>query len=189
MAGNPMGELVMMPRMLMRINKALTQVGDLRIPFTLIATDWYKDNMQIANLQGPGMYPDFKGDRNDTPKEQFAPRGRKVKNGMTPYMVWKQAHVGFVYPLLKLTGAALDSITIPGGPGSVRIIGPKTLVLGSSIEYLIYHQSSAPRTKMPYRPVIFNKAVYGGYANVYQTRMKRYNRIIQEYLKKAIRSI
>lgn len=183
---NPMGELVMMPRMLKRVAEAIATVGDLTVPFTLIASDWYKDNKQIEQLQGPGMYPDFVGERDETPKEAFAPRGQKVKNGMTPYMAWKQAHVGFVYPLLKLTGVALRSITVPGSSGAVRIIGKKSMTLGSSIDYLIYHQSSAPRKKMPYRPVIFNKAVYGGYANVYQTRIKRYNRIIQVYIQKRM---
>lgn len=183
------GELVMLPRMLARCKKALDSVGDCRVPFMTIASDWYKDNKQIENLKGPGMYPDFKGERDDTSKEEFAPKGRKVKDGLTPYMAWKQRHVGFVYPLLKLTGAALRSITVPGAEGSVCIVGKRELTLGSSVPYLIYHQSSAPRSKMPYRPVIFNKAVYGGYANIYQTRVKRYCRIIEAYLKKALRSI
>lgn len=155
----------------------------------LIASDWYKDNKQIGNLQGPGMYPDYVGDRDDTAKEQISKRGKKVKDGMTPYMRRKQNAVGFVYPLLKFTGRLLQSITVPGAEDSVMIVGPKTLVLGTLVDYAIYHQSAAPRKKMPYRPMIFNKAVYGGHANIFQSRMKRYTRILDVYTRKKMRSI
>lgn len=154
-----------------------------------IASDWYNDNKQIENLQGPGMYPDYVGDRDDTPRENISKRGKKVKDGMTPYMRKKQRDTGFVYPLLKYTGRLLQSITVPGSDGAVLIVGPKSLVLGTSIEYAIYHQSAAPRKKMPYRPMVFNKAVYGGHANVYQSRIKRYTRILEVYTRKKMRSI
>jgi hypothetical protein len=183
------GELVLTPSFFRKVALALSVTGDLKVPFMLIASDWYKDNRQIENLKGPGMYPDYKGERDDTAKESYAPRGKKVKDGLTPYMRKKKREVGFVYPLLKYTGRLLRSITVPGAEDAVMIVGPKSLVLGTSVDYAIYHQSAAPRKKMPYRPMIFNKAVYGGHANIYQSRIKRYNRILEVYIRKKMRSI
>lgn len=170
-----------------KIAKALQAVDDLKIPFMLIAQDWYKDNMQIKNLKGPGMYPDFKGDRYG---EKLGGKGKKVQPGYTRYMQAKENKVGFVYPLLVRTGRMIDSITIPGHSDAVMIVEKKLLVLGTNVDYAIYHQSSdMNRPIMPYRPIIFNKAVRGGFANVFQARMERYSRIINTYIAKVLHAI
>jgi phage gpG-like protein len=36
----------------------------------------------------------------------------------------------------------------------VEEVGPDRLVWGSRVPYGVYHQSSAPRTKIPYRPPV-----------------------------------
>jgi hypothetical protein len=182
------GEVVDFPKFQKRIEDAYKAVGDLSAPFTAITNDWYKDNQQIFQLGGSGMYPDFVGKRDDQDiRLHTNPRAKHLQPGLTAYMRRKEAAVGFIYPLLKFSGRLATSILDPTGDGAYHIIGKKNMAVGTEVKYAIYHQSSLPRKKMPYRPMIFNHAVYGGYANVFQSRMKRYIRTIETYIKRRLK--
>ena len=59
-----------------QVARAIKAVGDLTIPFTEIAKQFYRTNRFIFALKGKGQYPDFKGE--------------KGEDGMTPYQRYKQ---------------------------------------------------------------------------------------------------
>lgn len=115
------------------LNRAKGVSDDLRIPFSAIGQHWFQGNRAIFSLRGPGQYTDL---AESTKKE-------------------KQRKVGFVYPILKRTGALEKSITNPRDQNAIYEPGKQVLILGSRIPYGIYHQSSGPRTRLPYRPFVF----------------------------------
>ena len=57
-------------------------------------------------------------------------------------------------PILVASGQLLNSLTIQGSPGHIEFIGPDRLRIGSTVEYLRYHQSTTPRTVLPRRAPI-----------------------------------
>jgi hypothetical protein len=57
-------------------------------------------------------------------------------------------------PILVASGQLINSLTVQGSPGHVEFIGPDRMRVGSTIEYLRYHQSQTPRTVMPRRAPI-----------------------------------
>lgn len=124
------------------IKKAAEVSTDLRIPFGLILKDFYKSEAAIFKLKGPGKYPPFKGEINP-------------KTGRTKYQQEKIADVGFDYPLLVRTGSLSASLLGPNNRGSISKITNLSLTFGTSIDYGIYHQSDAPRSKIPLRKFLF----------------------------------
>lgn len=115
------------------LKEAGEKVSDLTIPLTLIAQQWFKSNRAIFDLSGPGKYVDLSD----------------------LYRKRKESQVGFVYPILKRTGAIERSITKPSDANSVNyIIGKKSLLVGTNVAYAIYHQSEGRRSKMPRRPMV-----------------------------------
>lgn len=105
------------------IKKATKEVGDLTVPLTLISQQWFKSNRAIFDLSGPGKFKDLS----------------------TAYKPQKKAAVGFIYPILRRTGAMERSITVPGSPGSIsKILNKNTLTLGSSVPYAQFNQKSRP---------------------------------------------
>lgn len=109
-------------------------VSDFRIPFGLIAKEFYQSNKKIFQLKGPGKYPDFKTD---------ASRNQKIRE------------VGFAYPLMVRTGATASSLLNPSDSQAVRNITKTSMELGTDVPYVIYHQSDKPRNKIPLRKVVF----------------------------------
>lgn len=114
-----------------RLRKA---TNDFRVPFGLIAKDFYRSNKKIFQLQGPGLYPDFKTLRSAQQKV---------------------AAVGFEYPLLLRTGRLASSLLNPGDGEAIRNISKTGMQLGSTVPYLKFHQSDRPRTKLPQRKALF----------------------------------
>lgn len=124
------------------LQKASKEIGDLRIPLTLISKDFYKSQKAIFMLQGPGQYPDFKGE--------------ETGSGLTRYQNFKLIKYGFDYPLLKATGALEDSVTKPSDKNAInQITNKRSLVIGTKIKYGIYHQSDKPRSVIPQRKFLF----------------------------------
>ena len=120
------------------INKrfdVLAQKGaDFKIPFSLISQDFYRSNKKLFTLKGAGLYQDL------------APSTKAQK----------QREIGQVYPILVgQTRKLSKSVLGPRNPGSVNFIGSKSLVLGSTIEYGIFHQSDQPRRTLPQRKFVF----------------------------------
>jgi phage gpG-like protein len=112
------------------VAKAIKEVDDLTIPFTLITKSWFQSNKAIFALKGPGKYTDL----SEVYKDE------------------KQNAVGFVYPILKRSGALARSITQPGGDSIAKIINKTTLVLGSKDKKAAFHQKGMGN--LPIRPVV-----------------------------------
>ena len=115
------------------LKRASEVTQDLRVPFSLILSDFYRSEQAIFNLKSAGQYPVI------SPKYGDA----------------KQAAVGFKYPLLVRSGRLSASVLGPNNPGSVANVGPLSLIFGTSVPYGVYHQSDAPRSKIPLRKFLF----------------------------------
>lgn len=115
------------------IDEALNKVSDLTFAFKEIQRDWFKSNTTIFNLKGSGLYPPL------SPK----------------YQEQKDARFGRRLPILVGTGRLRDSIS--GRPNGDSIVEVKkdSLIMGTKVEYGIYHQSDAPRSKIPLRKFLF----------------------------------
>lgn len=120
-----------------KVARAMERAGqaatDLRVPLTQISKDFYKSRKAIFALTGPGGYPDLN----------------------SRYKVQKQRAVGFVYPILKLTGRLEGSVTSDSHPDNITRIDPDSLTMGTGVPYGIYHQSDDPRSKIPLRKFLF----------------------------------
>lgn len=58
-------------------------------------------------------------------------------------------------PIMVVSGKLKRSLTQPGAEGSIALVFPTSLTLGTRIPYAIYHQSTRPRTSnLPRRPLI-----------------------------------
>lgn len=138
--------------------------NDLRIPFTLIAADFYRSQKAIWQLKSPGQYPDL--------SESYKPK--KLKK------------VGFLYPILKLNGYLETAASIQGGPGNITEIGKTELSMGVDekvVPYAIYHQSDAPRKKIPLRKFLFIGPEAIRFANSEQQgRLERWLGILNGYI-------
>lgn len=135
------------------LRRAIEKVGDLSVPYTLITQSWFKSNRAIFALKGPGKYQDL------STRPFFAwwePKGsplhRQFNGG---YKEYKQAKVGFVYPILKRTGRLAASLTEPSSPDSVHLTVNRTvLMLGTKVPYGPPHQDGAPKRNLPKRPFV-----------------------------------
>jgi phage gpG-like protein len=169
------------------LREAAKRVSDLRPVLITIASDFYKDNKQLLALKGPGKYPDFKGPKSEgkvTGRRAASDEAAREMTGLTPYGRRKLKKWGFLYPLLKGSGKLLASVTQRGVEGSVFQLGMTSLVVGTSIEYGIYHQSSEPRKVMPYRPFVINKDVKGGFYDKWKTQSARWARMIETFMRR-----
>lgn len=102
---------------------------DLTIPLTQIGLDWLKQNTTFFNKSGAGSFADLSGGR----------EGRNAKSGrfQSPnggYKAQKLKKWGFIYPILRASGALERSITELGAPGQVfNIAGGNRINLGTSV--------------------------------------------------------
>jgi len=117
------------------VRRAAREVGDLRLPLTLITQDFYKSNKAIWKLKGPGQYPDLAQSTKD----------RKEAAGKP------------IYPILQFTGRLRDSMTKASHSDALhQIINRRTLILGTKVDYGKFHQSDIlPRTRLPQRKFLF----------------------------------
>jgi len=142
------------------------QTADFRIPFKLISSDFYRSQKQLFGLKSKGLYEDLK------------PRTK----------AFKLRHVGFVYPILKLTGDLADSTLSPTARYALHFIGRKELTIGTSIPYGKYHQSDKPRDTIPQRKFVF---ITGGKGDRSKDsgingRRERWTSIIQDHITQLI---
>lgn len=121
------------------LERARRVTGDLRLPFTLIAKDFYKSQRAIWDLKGAGQYPDLAESTKIRRKSMKRPGATNVN-----------------YPiLLGETGDLRDSMTNPKDPNTILEIGKTDLTIGTKVPYGIYHQSDSPRSKIPLRKFLF----------------------------------
>ena len=170
------------------LKKAAEQVQDLRLPLNLIAQQWFKSNLAIFDLSGPGKYPPFKNSISAKSRGMALSGMRKGTHydiTKSPYQIQKLKEVGFDYPLLKKYGALESSITNPTDPNAVNyLINKVSMALGTTVPYAIYHQSKDPRTVMPYRPMILfgNEQVAPG---ALSGRVAQWKSLIENYVKRV----
>ena len=120
--------------------------SDFRPAFITIASDFYRSNRKLFTLQGAGLYQDL------------APSAGIDGNPTTTsnYKNVKDKKLGFTYPIL--VGASRDlsnSILGRSNRYSIFFMGRQELQMGSSVPYGKYHQSDAPRSKIPQRKFVF----------------------------------
>ena len=146
------------------LKKARQTSDDLRIPFTLIASDFYRSQRAIFLLKSPGQYPDL----SESYKKQ------------------KQKKVGFLYPILRRNGYLEAAASIQFGRGNITKIGKTELEMGVDgdvVPYAIYHQSDAPRKKIPLRKFLFIGPEAIRFANSdQQGRLERWLGILGEFV-------
>lgn len=143
--------------------KAVTD--DLSVPLGLISKDFYKSERAIFLLKGPGQYPDLKE----------STKAQKLRLGFS------------VYPILKRTGRLEGSVTNPSHPDAVnQIINKRTLVIGSTVPYGVYHQSDAPRSKIPLRKFLFIGPESRFANSDQQGRVGRWLNILNSYVLKKL---
>lgn len=114
------------------IKKAGDSVSDLRFAYAEIARDWMRSNKAQFTLKGSGLYPPL--------SPAYAARKRIKFPGAS---------------ILVATGRLRDSVTVRGHRDNIVQVGKKTLVMGSRTPYGIFHQSDAPRKKLPLRKFLF----------------------------------
>lgn len=70
-----------------------------------------------------------------------------------PYAAWKAAHYG-QKPILVRTGALKTSLTAAGSGDMLFQPGRTGMSWGTHVSYSVYHQSPAPRRRLPRRPMV-----------------------------------
>lgn len=173
---------------LMEASKA---VSDLRIPFGLISRDFYRSELGIFKLKGPGQYPPFKNSVRASSLGGGKGLGSKKRSQVdiekSPYQKRKLRKYGFDYPLLVASGRLAASITQPNAPGSINIVTKSSLIIGTSVPYGIYHQSDAPRSKIPLRKFVFIGPEAPQFAtSAQQGRLERWVGYINDYVTKQL---
>jgi phage gpG-like protein len=101
----------------------------------------------------PVIEDDFYAQEASQFKSEGSEGGEQWQALSADYAGWKEAHFPGK-PILQRTGSLEASLTTGSDPNSVKIEERKTLTLGTRVPYAIYHQSVAPRTKLPRRPEI-----------------------------------
>ena len=146
------------------VDRAAKAASDLRVPFALIADDFYRTQRSIWQDSGPGRYPDLS----------------------PAYKKQKQKKVGFIYPILRANGYLEVAASVQGGAGNITQIEPQRLTMGvdsDAIPYADYHQSDAPRSKIPLRKFVFYGPEAGRFADSEQVgRLDRWMKILDEFI-------
>jgi len=174
------------------IDKALEQVDDLRPAFIQMAREFYKANRAIFRLKGPGLYTDFVGPKiANTWKNPGRPE-KRIRNGNYTAYQWhkeKTTKLQGGYPLLKFTGLLEKSITRETDQNTVRVISRKSLVVGTRVEYGIYHQSDEPRSSnLPMRKFLFidpSTTAFAG-APEFSRRNTAWKKAIEKYVERVL---
>ena len=131
------------------LDRLALATNDFRIPFGLIAKEFYRGNKKIFSLKSPGKYPPLGG---LTPN---APSGFGSQSKRERAETLKERQVGFIYPIMVKTGRLASSLVNANDPETVRVITKQNLLLGTDVPYTKFHQSDKPRTKIPLRKVVF----------------------------------
>lgn len=115
------------------LESAASKVSDLSFAMRRIKDDWFKSNKTIFNLKGSGLYPPL------SPK----------------YQEQKDQRFGRRLPIMVASGRLRDSVSGRPNSDSIVKVGKLTLIMGTKVPYGIYHQSDAPRFKIPLRKFLF----------------------------------
>ena len=92
-------------------------------------------------------------------RQTFASEGATSDFGewepLAPRTIAQREKLGYpgAHPILRRSGALEDSLTSQTGD-SIIVQQAQYLGIGTAVPYVVYHQSVAPRTKLPRRPVV-----------------------------------
>jgi phage gpG-like protein len=131
---------------------AQKKLKDLTPILDVIGADFLKSRKAIFGLSSPGQYPDLSTKPFIAKWPNVRGYGAFYAGG---YKQYKQENFGLTYPILKITGTLEASITKRGAKGNIYNNSNNTLSIGSNIPYGVYHQSDAPRKKIPLRKFLF----------------------------------
>ncbi len=163
------------------LDRLAASTDDFRIPFRLIANEFFQSNKKLFTLGGPGLYQDL------APAKGIASAGGITTT--SDYKEQKEARLGFAYPILRGRTQRLEnSLTKPRDKEAVNIVKKNEMELGTDTPYAIYHQSDRPRSKLPQRKVIF---IDGGPAEIAKDaeiagRTERWLNIINDHVVQLI---
>jgi len=152
------------------IRKSQKKSSDLRIPFALVADDFYTSEKAIWQLGSRGRYPDLA----DSTKADRRRRGQPL------------------YPILRRTGKLERSMTNPRDTNAIIVIGRKVLVIGTkatvktrkgNVPYPIFHQLGTK--SIPIRKFLFigpesSFSLGGSPVNSQKGRLVRWLRILKD---------
>lgn len=128
------------------LNRLSKQTNDFRIPFKLIASDFYRSQKQLFQLKSAGLFQDL------APAKGINGNPTTTSN----YKKQKQSKLGFVYPILKGESGDLSESTLKRSHKySIFNLNKQSLEIGSSVPYGKFHQSDSQRSKIPQRKFIF----------------------------------
>jgi phage gpG-like protein len=88
---------------------------------------------------------------------QFDTEGEHASGGWKPLArstLERKERLGLDHRILRATGRLFESLTQQAAPDHIERLSGDSLVFGSAVPYGIYHQSSRPRTRLPYRPPV-----------------------------------
>lgn len=142
----------------------LTQ--DFRVPFYLIANDFYKSEKQIFQLKSAGRYPELAQSTIDMKERKLGP--------------------GNAWPILFLTGRLAKSLLSRDGTESVFEVTKTSMEMGTDVPYAIFHQSDKARTKLPQRKPIFIDGGPMDAPGAKNGRRARWLNILNDYVLKII---
>ncbi len=128
-----------------KINELGKVTNDFRIPFRLIASDFYRSNRKLFTLSSAGLYQDL------APSSGIDGNPTTTSN----YKAQKERLFGKIYPILEATGVLKKSVLSKNAQHSVFILGKKELQMGTSDPVAGFHQSDEPRTQLPQRKIVF----------------------------------
>lgn len=141
--------------------------SDFRIPLNLIANDFFRSQKKIFTLRSAGRYPELAQSTIDQ-KERLLGKGN-------------------AWPILFRTGRLAKSTLSRNHPESGFYIGTQELVLGTKVPYAIYHQSDAPRSRIPLRKVVFlDGGPFDEAKDGKNGRRERWGNYIFDYIKKLL---
>jgi len=141
--------------------------SDFRIPLNLIANDFYRSQRKIFTLRSAGRYPELAQSTIDQ-KERLLGKGN-------------------AWPILFRTGRLAKSVLDRNSPEAEFFIGKQTLIMGTSVPYAIYHQSDAPRSRLPLRKVVFlDGGPFDEAKDGKNGRRERWGSIIFDYIQKLL---
>lgn len=90
-------------------------------------------------------------------EEQFDTEGGHASGGwqaLSDKRVEEKARLGLDPRILRASGALMESLTRKFDSRHIERLSGASLTFGSNVLYGVYHQSSLPRTVIPFRPPI-----------------------------------
>jgi len=124
--------------------------NDFRIPFRLIASDFYRSQRKLFKLQSEGLYNPLGGFGYNKIAANGLTRRQNAENR-------KEKETGHPWnPILfGKTGDLRDSTLSKSHRYSLFHLGKQNMEIGTTVPYGKYHQSNGARSKIPQRQFVF----------------------------------